>query len=100
MAAGRAVISSVNPLGDAAKIIREAKCGFCVKPGDAEALSQAVLRVFMLSQDKESREKLERNARTYAEHNFSGVVCIRRYKEILRIAAGRAGESNEEQNVI
>lgn len=80
MACGRAVIACVNPDGEAAKVIEDAKCGYCVKPGDSAKLAQVVLN---LCRDKEGRRRFESNGRKYAEQEFSAHVCIGRYEEVL-----------------
>jgi len=80
MACGRPVIAVVNQQGDAASIIKEAGCGFCLDPGDVEAFSQAVLR---LQRDEGLRKEMGGKARLFAEQHFSRSVCTKQYEEVL-----------------
>ena len=80
MACGRPVIASVNQQGDAASIIKQAGCGFCVDPGDVEAFSQAVLRMYS---DEGLRKEMGEKARLFAEQYFSRDVCTKKYEAVL-----------------
>jgi glycosyltransferase involved in cell wall biosynthesis len=80
MACGRPVIAVVNQQGDAASIIKQAGCGFCVDPGDVEAFSHAVLK---LCRDEGLRKKMGEKSRLFAEQHFSRTICTKRYEEVL-----------------
>ncbi len=80
MACGRPVIAAVNQQGEAAAIIRLAGCGICVEPGNAEALSKAVL---MLYRDEGLRKSMGEKAMMFSNQNFSRTVCIKHYEEVL-----------------
>ena len=80
MACSRPVIAAVNRQGDAASIIKQAGCGFCVDPGDAEAFSQAVLRMY---RDEGLRKEMGEKARLFAEQYFSRDVCTKQYEAVL-----------------
>jgi colanic acid biosynthesis glycosyl transferase WcaI len=88
MASGRPIVASVNPDGDAAKIIRQAGCGYCVEPGESTILSRAI---FELYKNKKMRQKMGQNARRYAEKKFSRARCVNRFEEVLRNASVRWG---------
>ena len=83
MVRGKPVIAVVNPLGDTASIIKEAQCGFCVNPGDAQALSIVLMN---LRTDKELKERMGANARLYAEKYFSRDICTKQYDEVLSMS--------------
>ncbi len=80
MARGKPIIAVVNYQGDTASIIRSACCGICVAPGDARALSHAVLK---LHNDRELKERMGAAARFYSEKYFSRDICIKQYEEAL-----------------
>jgi glycosyltransferase involved in cell wall biosynthesis len=86
MACGRPIIAVVNQRGDAASIIRESGCGFCVDQGDTAAFSQSVLR---LLRDDALRREMGENARLFAERHFSRSICTKRIEEVLCHAARR-----------
>lgn len=58
----------VTAVGGMAEVVRLAKAGFSVPPGDGEAMSAAILR---LSRNTEEREQFSRNAQTAFESQFS-----------------------------
>ena len=69
MAAGKPVIGAIN--GEAAKIIKEAECGFCGPSGDFKKLAENV-RLFM----KSDKQKLGNNSRAYYLKYFEKKVFI------------------------
>lgn len=64
MAVGKPIIGAID--GETAEVIKSAKCGFCGKAEDCEALAENVKR-FISSSD---RKQLGRNARMFYEANF------------------------------
>jgi colanic acid biosynthesis glycosyl transferase WcaI len=86
MGRGKPVVAAVNRAGDAARIVEEAGCGFCVDPGDVEGFSAAVLR---LREDEELRKSMGEKGRAFAERHFSRRVCVNHYHEVLVLAAGQ-----------
>ncbi len=80
MACGRPIIAAVNQEGDVANIIEEAKCGICVRAGNAEELSQAVLRLY---KDEGLRGTMGKKARIFTEQNFSRDICTKQYAKVL-----------------
>ena len=94
MACGKPIIAAVNGRGDAAGIVKEARCGLCVEPGNAEAFSQAVLTLY---RDEGLRKEMGENGRRFAEKNFSRTVCTKQYEEVLlsAIRGGRLIPNND-----
>jgi colanic acid biosynthesis glycosyl transferase WcaI len=68
MAAGRPILASVPPEGDAAKLVSAAPAGQVTPAGDARALADAILQ---LRSDRSLRERLGNNGRRYAEAHLS-----------------------------
>jgi glycosyltransferase involved in cell wall biosynthesis len=66
LAVGRPIIASLN--GEGARIVEEAKAGLSVRAEDARALSDAILRMYQMSDNQ--RLKLGENGRAYFKENF------------------------------
>lgn len=64
MAVGRPIIGAID--GETKKVIEDAKCGYCSRAEDAEALAENI-RSFVENPDKELMGK---NARAYYEKHF------------------------------
>jgi len=86
MAAGRPVVGCVPLEGDAPRIVREAKCGFCVDSKDAKGMADAILKLY---HRRELAEELGRNGRSFAESRFAREVCTRGYERALKEAIER-----------
>jgi colanic acid biosynthesis glycosyl transferase WcaI len=80
MAHGKPVILAADPRGDAAQIITDAQCGFCVKPGDAKTFARAVLD---LHGSESLRKQMGENGRVYAQRHFSRAACTKQYEAVL-----------------
>jgi glycosyltransferase involved in cell wall biosynthesis len=80
MSAGRPVIGISDNQTDMFKIIKEANCGVCVQPGDAEKLGQEINR---MASNLTVCETYGKNGRVYAEKFFSRKELIQKYYSIL-----------------
>jgi len=84
MAAGRPTIANVD--GETRRVLEESGAGVFVRPGDAEALADAVM---FLQADPERRERMGRAAVAYAERNFDRDRQAAEYLDLLRsVVAG------------
>lgn len=83
MASGRPVVASLPLDGDAPKIIKAARCGYCVPPGDPERLAEAILKLY---QEPAIREEFGANGRPYAVEHFSLEACVDRYEKLFEDA--------------
>lgn len=63
MAAGKPIIGAIN--GEAARIIKDAGCGFCAPAEDINGLVDCIKQLL-----KADKSQLGRNARNYYEENF------------------------------
>lgn len=79
MAAGKAIIASET--GQIAEVIRHGHNGLLVKPGDAEGLAQAMLR---LVEDPAERARLGNNARRQAVERHSWHHYSKELEQIYR----------------
>lgn len=80
MASGRPVMASMNLKGDAPKIIRNAKCGYCVEADDVEGFSEAILKLY---HEPVLRKEFGENGRAYVVKHFSRKVCIEKYEKLF-----------------
>lgn len=80
MAAGKPIIASIN--GEAARVIKKAKCGYVSKAEDTENFVKNILIFSKLT----SKEKLElgKNSRKYYEQHFEKKLLIERLEFILK----------------
>lgn len=82
MAAGRPVVASVDLDCDTAEVIRSARCGVVVPPGDAAALAKAL---DSLIADEAERNVMSERARRAFEDRFAADAALRAYAEILEV---------------
>jgi len=77
MAAGKPIIAGVN--GEAAKVIRDAECGYVADAEDYMGLAD-VIREFIKTENK---EELSKNSRKYYNNNFTMDIFIERLKKLM-----------------
>lgn len=80
MAAGVPIIASFDMPSEMERTIEGAKCGFCTKAGDEEALKKRIIQLYENNQLKES---LGQNARNYAEASVSKTEAVSKYLEVI-----------------
>jgi glycosyltransferase involved in cell wall biosynthesis len=78
MSCERPIILGVE--GEARRILTQANAGVCIPPENAQALSDAILR---LSRDEDLRRALGMNGRAYIERNLSRQRSAGLYLEFL-----------------
>lgn len=79
MAMGVPMVYGVE--GESADIVRETGAGECIPSGDAEAMTQSVLR---LAEDRDLRDQLGENGRTRVSERFSRKVKASEMAEFLQ----------------
>ena len=84
LAAGRAVVASVEPASEVARVVRGEDVGVVVAPEDPVALAAAVVAHV---DDRDRLARLGRRARVLATGTYDRHVCTRRYAEILEAVA-------------
>lgn len=80
MASGCPVVASMNLKGDAPKIIKNAKCGYCVEADNPKRLSEAILKLY---RTPILRDEFGKNGREYAIKYFSRRNCIEKYEKLF-----------------
>ena len=80
MAAGKPVLITSDPHGDAPRTVERAGAGILTSPGSASSLADAVLR---LKSDPVLAEELAARGRAYAEVHFSRQVAAAAYERLF-----------------
>jgi glycosyltransferase involved in cell wall biosynthesis len=81
----RPILASVSASSPAAELVRLSRSGFVVPPDDPEAVATELCR---LADDPSQLSVLGKNAREYAEANFSRNGVLPRLVELLEAAGG------------
>jgi len=85
MASGRPLLASSDGDSGIEDLVRTTESGLFVRPGSAEHLAEAILKLY---RDPSLRETMGEKGRRYAEENHSKHTAVARYNELLqRIAA-------------
>jgi glycosyltransferase involved in cell wall biosynthesis len=79
-ACARPVIGALD--GEGAKLIRRAKAGIVVAPGDPESLSQAIIELYQTPLG--AREEMGANARKYYDNNFNRDTLIGNFISLMK----------------
>ena len=80
-AAGKPIIAISAENGEIARLITQHRCGLVIKPGDAEALAQAIMD---LASDRKRVADMGRRARDMLELNFSRRHALERWQTLLQ----------------
>jgi colanic acid biosynthesis glycosyl transferase WcaI len=86
-AAARPTLFIGAPDGEIARLIDEARCGFTVSPGDAEAV---VDRILQLAETPELCAELGARARAAFEQHWTKDRAVEQWQQVLTEAASRA----------
>ena len=84
MAAGRVITFATNARNNP---LKEADSGLTIAPDDAEALKNALLHIYGLSQ--EERNDIGKKARAYVEEHYSIEVLTDKLESVLKFERGR-----------
>jgi colanic acid biosynthesis glycosyl transferase WcaI len=79
LACGRPIVAALD--GEGARIIREAEAGLACPAGDPEALAEAVLTMYRLSETE--RQAMGRRGRSYFEANFESEMLLDRLESLI-----------------
>ena len=78
MACGMPILASAE--GETQRVIDEAKCGFCVPLGDAEELSQTIMKILKLD-----LTEMRKNSKKYFENHFNKKMLMDEMDKYFRI---------------
>ncbi|MCL5994965.1 MAG: glycosyltransferase family 4 protein [Chloroflexi bacterium] len=90
MAAGLPVVAALDPLGDAPRLIAEAKAGYSVSPEDPQALAGVLLDLY---RDPALCRRLGENGRRYAELHLSPAAVAEQYEGLFKSALSKKSAS-------
>jgi glycosyltransferase involved in cell wall biosynthesis len=79
LAAGRPIVTP--RIGEISKVVESANCGVLTRPGDPKDLAHKLVSI---SSDQTLRERLGRNARTFAEKELSWEILAARLGSFYR----------------
>jgi colanic acid biosynthesis glycosyl transferase WcaI len=85
MASGRPIIATVDPSTEVGRLLDQAHCGLCAEPENAEALSQAIIRLY---QDDLLRKDMGRRSRDFVVEHYSRQVASEQYHRLVRHFVG------------
>jgi putative colanic acid biosynthesis glycosyltransferase WcaI len=80
MASGRPLVASSEDDSGVEQLVKNAECGLCVRPGNAEQLAKAVLNLY---RDSSLRDRMGQCGRQYAEKYYSRGTAVVHYTELL-----------------
>lgn len=80
MAAGRPLVAGLPLQGDAPIMIRDAQCGICVEPQNAEKLAQAIKTIHA---DPALAKEYSKRGRAFVEEHCSLEGCAKSYQSIF-----------------
>ena len=80
MCSSRPVIAAVDKDTETYRIIKKARCGICVEPEDATALSKAIKH---LCRDEGERNRMGKNGRKYVVKHFQKDVIVDQYENVF-----------------
>jgi colanic acid biosynthesis glycosyl transferase WcaI len=81
LAAGRPVIAAAEDESETAQLVRAARCGAVVAPGDPEALADALRRAHAAVAEL---EEAGRRGRAWVIEHADRTLAVARYRELLR----------------
>ena len=84
LASGKPLIASVDEDSEIAFITQQAECGIVVKPEDAHALAEAIIKLY---HEPHILVKMGKNGRAYLEKTNIRSVCSRRYMNLINRVA-------------
>lgn len=79
-AVGRPMIAICAKDGEISRLVEHYQCGIVIEPGDADQLTDAILR---LSSDAASRDLMGRRARAMIDNNFSRRQSLASWQNVL-----------------
>ena len=81
MASGRPIIAIVDQNTETGCLLTQAQCGLCTKPENADALAQAILRLY---EDDSLRNDMGRRGRDFVVEHYSRQVASKQYHTLIQ----------------
>jgi putative colanic acid biosynthesis glycosyltransferase WcaI len=80
LASGRPILANVDEKSECWELIKQAKAGLCVPPGDPSALVETILT---LKKDRQLCDQMGHNGRTWAENYHSPQAAAKKIEKLL-----------------
>ena len=87
IACGKPILACAD--GETKKIIEEAKCGFCIKPGQSDLLAEYIIK--FKDTNRQTLKNMGENAQAYSDKYFNKQILMNQMDSYL-------GEANERIN--
>ena len=81
MACNTPIIASFDQSSDLAEILKDAGAGLCVRPGNPNVLSKAILKIY---EGIKIKEETSSDIRAYVEKTASKEICLHKYINKLK----------------
>jgi colanic acid biosynthesis glycosyl transferase WcaI len=81
MASQRPIIAAVDASSEVGRLLDQVQCGWATPPGDANALAQAILRLY---RDKDQQDIMGENGRRYVVENYSRQMSSEKYRALIQ----------------
>lgn len=91
LAASRPIICAADPQSTVSRIVSEAAAGLVVRPGDAQAIADAIVRLML---EPETRNNMGLDGRRYFEEHFTLEQAHHRFRSLINSV-----RSSKEPNV-
>lgn len=89
MAAGKALVASVDEESDTWQLVQAAGCGLCVEPESPAQMAEAVLQLY---HDRRLGEKMGTRGRQYVEGRFTPRIVAQEYEALLESLVDERGK--------
>lgn len=93
-AVGRSVLFVGDPAGELGALVTRENCGVAVRPGDSQAVADAIVR---LADDPALRALQGRNARRLFEREFSLATAMQSWESLLRDITDQSASRDKAQ---
>ena len=80
LASARPVLAIANETSEVSKIIKKARCGISIPPGNASLIMREIQNLY---NNREQCRIMGMNGRAFAEKNFNSYDIVRKYEEVI-----------------
>jgi colanic acid biosynthesis glycosyl transferase WcaI len=81
MASGRPIVATVDQNTEVGYLLDQAQCGLCIEPENADALAQAITKLY---KDDSLRNDLGRRGRDFVVEHYSRQVAANQYHTLIQ----------------
>jgi colanic acid biosynthesis glycosyl transferase WcaI len=81
MSSGRPILATVEQNTETGCLLAQAQCGLCIEPENADALAQAIMRLY---KDDSLRNDMGRRGRDFVVEHYSRQVASKQYHTLIQ----------------